>query len=236
MSPVRGVYGLETMRVLMGLLVALFGAVAGAAIGVALTYVLVSGAEADALTWLAVGLLFGFACSLGGAVATGLLCRRFFPSVFLGSELTRRGRAGIGAPVVYGIGASLAVIVVGPIVTVEYAARDTSGDTSAPDLLAGELCTKAGVRYVGTTEAVRVCFTLTPDRSTWVEIGWRFGHESGCAGGATYMDHGNTLTGRGRIIEPGFTATIRGAQASGAVEDTDVCMGKTVTWRARRRT
>jgi len=45
------------MRVLVGVLVALFGAVAGAAIGVSLTYALFSGEHgADAFTWFAAGL------------------------------------------------------------------------------------------------------------------------------------------------------------------------------------
>jgi hypothetical protein len=43
------------------------------------------------------------------------------------------------------------------------------------------LCTKPGIRYAGATaEGAEVCFTLTPDRSKWVEIGFRFVRASGC--------------------------------------------------------
>jgi hypothetical protein len=233
----------ETMRALTSVLAALVGAFVGTAIGVALTYALLSGEGVNALVWVATGVFFCVPGMLGGAVAAGLLCRRLFPAVFLRSpqEVTRPGRHGFGASVVYGVGASVAVVVLGPLT----AAYFVTGDSSAPTAAAGPLCTKPGIRYVAKTdEAVSVCFTLTPDRSRWVEIGWEFGRASGCPydhryppppsfGGSSY-DDGDTLTAPGRIVMPGFTASIRGARVSGVLEDSAICAGKTFRWNARR--
>ena len=233
---------IRTMRVLVSMLVALLGAVAGTAIGVALTYALLSGQEADAFVWLAAGVFFCFPGMLGGAVVAGLLFRRLFPEVFQSSrvETTRRGRYGIGASLVYGIGGSVLMVclvaVAGWLATGYFAGDDTSYPS-----LTGKLCKKTGVLYDGTTaQGVRVCFTLTPDRSKWVEIGWRFSSASGCAGGsqpgwagATSYDYGSTLASPGQITEPDFTATIRGARASGVLKDPDVCPGKKFNWNAR---
>jgi Tol biopolymer transport system component len=100
------------------------------------------------------------------------------------------------------------------------------------------ICKKPGVRYAGTTrEGAEVCFTLTRDRRNWLEIGFRFSRASGCprTTGKTYYEGRAPVTGRGRIALPGFTATIRGAQASGVLEDAEVCGHKTFTWSARRR-
>src|SRR5439155_13850346 len=102
-----------------------------------------------------------------------------------------------------------------------------------------ELCKKPGIRYAGTTaEGAEVCFTLTLDRSKWVEIGFRFVPASGCphmTTGEKYDESGDLLTGRrGRITAPGFTATIRGARASGVLEESKICGGKTFKWSARR--
>jgi len=218
----------ETMRVLMGVLVALLGAVVGAAGGVAIIYAL-SGVEgADALTLVASGVFFCVPLTLGGAVATGLLWRRLFPAVFPSS---RQGVTGFAASVVYGIAASMLVLVVGPVVVI------SSWGTSGRDLLAGKLCEKPGTRYISAPgQKVHVCFTLTPDRSTWVEIGWRFGSASGCPGGsrgATSYDWGDKLASPGQITEPDFTATIRGARASGVLKDSAVCAGKKFKWSAR---
>jgi hypothetical protein len=218
---------------LMSVLVALLGAVVGAAIGVAITYALLSGTGADALSWAVVGVVFCVPLTLGGAVAAGLLCRRVFPGVFISSrqELTGRGRYGLRGSVVYGIGASIVVLAVGPGAAIYYTTRDTSG----PDLLAGKLCRKPGIRYVGTAaQGVTVCFTLTADRSERVEIAWRFSLRSGCGGGgASSYDSKVPLDSPGQIYVPGFTATIRGARASGVLEDPDVCPGKTFRWSAR---
>lgn len=221
------------MRVLMSVLVALLGAVAGAAIGVALTYALLHGQGGDAFVWLLTGIFFCVPGTVGGAVAAGLLCRRLFPGVFVSSrqEMTRRGRSGLGASVVYGIGASMVVLVVGPVAAIYYSERDTV----AQDLRAGELCRKPGIRYIGTAaQGVTVCFTLTADRSELEDLGWRFSLRSGCGGGgATWSDSRVPLASPGQIYVPGFTGTIRGARASGVLEDPDVCPGKTFRWSAR---
>lgn len=202
------------MRVFMGVLVALVGAVAGAAIGVGLTYALLSGeGGVDAFSWLAAGLFFCFFCIPIGAVAAGLL-----------------GGNGFGASVAYGIGASLVVMVVGPLAAVYYPTGGTSRSSSPP---AGKLCGQPGIRYVGGTTGVRVCFTLTPDLGKRVEIGWRFGRASGCPAGRdqrfwepVYDGYELALDSPGQITEPDFTATIRGARASGV-------LGR-FRWSARR--
>lgn len=210
------------MRVLTGVLVALLGAVAGAAGGIALTYVLLSGEGADAFTWLAAGLFFCLFCIPIGAVTAGLV-----------------GGNGFGASVAYGLGASLVVMVVGPLAAVYYPTGDTSA-SSQP--LAGKLCGRPGIRYIGGTTGVRLCFTLTPDLSRRIEIGSRFGRASGCRAGPdqrgwapVYDDFEYTLDGPGKITEPGFTATIRGARASGILKGQEVCPGKTFEWSARRQ-
>ena len=213
------------MRVLAGVLVALFGAVAGAAIGVGLTFALLSGEDADAFVWLASFIFFCFFAIPIGAVGASLQCWLLFPEVF-----------GFGAAVGYGIGAALVVMVLGPVVALSW---PIGGGTSAPaHFLAGKLCGKQGIRYTGETpQGVRVCFTLTPDRSTLVELGWRF-HGRGtsdCPGGATYSDSEYTLGNPGHITEPGFSATIRGARASGVLKDPELCPGKTLKWSARRQ-
>jgi uncharacterized membrane protein YeaQ/YmgE (transglycosylase-associated protein family) len=215
------------MSLLRGFLVAVFGALVGAVVGGALTYALLADVEADAFTWLALGLALVFPGMLVGAVAAALLCRKLFPGRF---------GYGIGASIVLGISAVLVVLVGGPLAAELYPTGDPPRD-----LLAGELCREPGIRFVATdAQLVSVCFTLTPDRSKWVEIGWRFDSTSGCPGGsrpgwngASYYDWGNTLTGPGRITEPDFSATIRGARASGELKDPSLCAGKTFSWSAR---
>ena len=176
------------MRVVISVLVALLGSVVGAVIGIAITYALLSGAGVDALVWAVTGIFFSLPLALGGGIATGMLCRRVFPAVFASSRqgLTARGRYGIGGSLVYGICATIAVLVVGPLAAIQLTTRGTSGR----DLLAGKLCRKPGIRYIGTAaQGVTVCFTLTADRSARVEIGWRFSLRSGCGGGgATLYD------------------------------------------------
>ena len=221
------------MRVLMSVLVALLGAVVGAAIGVAITYALLSGAGADALSWAVAGVFFCVPLTLGGAIATGLLCRRLFPGVFLSSHqgMTGRVRYGLGASLVYGIGASIVVLAVGPGAAIYYTTRDTSG----PDLLAGKLCRKPGIRFTGTAaQGVTVCFTLTADRSELAEIAWRFSLRSGCGGRGASSYDSVPLDSPGQIYVPGFKGTIRGARASGVLQDPDVCPGKTFRWTARK--
>jgi hypothetical protein len=231
------------MRVVAGMLVALLGAAVGAAIGVALTYALLSGEGVNGFVWLASGVFFCVPCTLGGAVATGLLCRGFLPGVFLSSRQRMGGgdRFGVGASVLYGIGASIVVLVVVPIAALDYSTRGASQSPGQSPTLSGDLCVKPGIRYDGTNaQGVRVCFTLSADRSKWVEIAWRFDSKSGCPGGsqsgwagASSLDWGDTLADPGQIAEPGFKATIRGARASGVLEDRDVCAGKTFDWKAR---
>src|SRR3954452_23221616 len=148
------------MRVLMSVLVALLGALVGAAIGVALTYALLSGQGADALTWLAAGIVFCFPGMLGVAVAAGGVCRRFFPAVFPGNrvEPTLPRRYGIGASVVYGISGTVLALVLA-VLAVEGWSVAERGSTAA-NLLAGTLCKKPGIRYLAATaQGVRVCFT-----------------------------------------------------------------------------
>jgi hypothetical protein len=53
----------------MGCLLAFLGWVAGALVGIALTFALLVGAEADALTWLASFVFFGFVGGALGATA-----------------------------------------------------------------------------------------------------------------------------------------------------------------------
>ena len=48
------------------------------------------------------------------------------------------------------------------------------------------LCKKRGVRYKGeTAEGAKVCFTLTVDRASWLEIGFTFTRASNCPGHVT---------------------------------------------------
>ena len=49
-----------------------------------------------------------------------------------------------------------------------------------------------------------------------------------------YYEGQEALTGPGRFTIPGFTATIRGARATGVLEDSKVCGIKTFKWTARR--
>src|SRR5206468_199907 len=103
---------------------------------------------------------------------------------------------------------------------------------------AGELCKKPGIRYAGkTAEGAEVCFTLTPDGSKWVEIGFKFVRASGCPDsttGRTHYEGREPLAGPGRLTTDGFTATIRRTRASGVLEDSEVCAGKRFKWSARR--
>jgi hypothetical protein len=54
------------------------------------------------------------------------------------------------------------------------------GSSSRTDA-AGLWCKKQGIRYAGRTPpGVDVCFTLSPDGSNWLEIGFRFLRGKGC--------------------------------------------------------
>lgn len=103
-------------------------------------------------------------------------------------------------------------------------------------------CKEPGIRYTGTTpQGAQVCFTLTPDRSMWVEIGFTFVLASACSlgeggnedvTGETYLGGTHPLVAPGRIAAEGFTATIRGARASGLLSNEKVCGNKRFKWSA----
>lgn len=101
----------------------------------------------------------------------------------------------------------------------------------------GTLCKQAGIRYAGvSSEGATVCFTLSPDRSEWREVGYRFLVASGCPGNASgraYFEGPERLSDPTRLAVQGFRATIRGAQASGVLKDPSICGSKTFSWRAR---
>jgi hypothetical protein len=212
------------VRVLRSVLVALLGAVVGLGIGLALTYALLSGQGEDALVWGVTGIFFCVPCTLGGGIAAGLLCRRLFPGVL--SSLQE----------LYGIGAAIVVLVVAPVTAIFY----PTSEASVRDLSAGTLCTKPGIRYIGTTApGVTVCFTLTADRRESLDVGWDFGHGiGGCGGGgSTALDWKDLLASPGQIYfaDEGtiLTGTIRGARASGVLVDPHNCGDKKFKWTAR---
>lgn len=113
------------------------------------------------------------------------------------------------------------------------------GSKTSPEPDTAELCKEPGIRYTGrTNEGAEVCFTLTSDRSKWVEIGFTFVRASGCpdstTAGRAYYEGPEPLVGPGRLAAPGFRATIRGSRASGVLEDSVVCAGKRFRWSAGR--
>jgi hypothetical protein len=148
-----------------------------------------------------------------------------------------------------GVACAIAVLItLGAAVLFGAWAWNSSESSSLPPIprpssAVGKLCKKPGIRYAGTTaQGAEVCFTLTPDRSKWVEIGFRFVRASGCGHGTgttystgkTYYEGPDALTGPGRISVPGFTGTIRSARASGVLEDSEICGSKTFRWSASR--
>jgi hypothetical protein len=133
----------------------------------------------------------------------------------------------------------LAVISVGEICAYSPAGTGLCAQGSPTPQTSGPLCEEPGIRYSGrTNEGAEVCFTLTSDRSKWVEIGFTFVRASGCpdstTAGRAHYEGPEPLAGPGRLTAPGFTATIRGSRASGVLEDSDVCPGKRFKWTARR--
>lgn len=100
------------------------------------------------------------------------------------------------------------------------------------------LCNRSGLRYSGTTaEGAEVCFTLSPDRRVWLEIGLSFVAASRCpasATGTTRISGPLPFTAPGRLAMDGFAATVRGDAASGVLGDKDICGRKTFKWTARR--
>ena len=178
--------------------------------------------------------------------------------------MSRRVRNGVAIVagllmVLYGLPLLIAVISLGEICPyspsgTNLCGRSPSGPTQqpsaptrqgqpSPEPVAVKLCKQPGIRYSGTTtEGAEVCFTLTPSLREWIEIGFKFVPASGCprlAGatettGTVYYEGEEALTGPGRITIPGFTATIRGARATGVLEDSKVCGIKMFKWTARR--
>ena len=105
--------------------------------------------------------------------------------------------------------------------------------------IAARLCKKPGDHYAGANAAGdEVCFTLTPDQLTWLEVSIRFG-----MGNCPDADGGYTtktsLLGPGQLTTPGqidlgqFMATISGMKASVVYEEPESCGGKRFEWSAR---
>jgi hypothetical protein len=105
--------------------------------------------------------------------------------------------------------------------------------------VAGSLCKREGIRYVGATaQGAGVCFTLARSRRTWLEIGFEFVEASDCprsATGRTYLAGPAPLGRSGRIRRPDFSAVIREETAAGVLGEPDICGDKTFEWRARRQ-
>jgi hypothetical protein len=102
-----------------------------------------------------------------------------------------------------------------------------------------KLCNKEGIRYSGTTaQGGDVCFTVTDDHKRLLEVGFAFVPANRCPEMATGTVHaggdaGPTVT-RVQVRSSGFTGTIEGAEASGILQDWDICKERTFAWRARR--
>lgn len=102
-----------------------------------------------------------------------------------------------------------------------------------------DVCKEEGIRYSGrTAESGEVCFTITRNRKRLLEVGYTFVPESGCAKMATGTIHvegggGPNLTGN-QVRSSGFTGTIQGAEASGVLQDWDICKERTFLWQAHR--
>ena len=97
-------------------------------------------------------------------------------------------------------------------------------------------CKKPGIRFAGTTApGVEVCFTLSPDARTWLEIGYRFVGTRGCPGlrASVYVPGPHEGSGPARWISEAFTAKIHSARASGFIKDSVFCGGKRFEWSAR---
>src|SRR4051795_9767341 len=167
------------MRVLAGMLVALVGAAIGAAAGVLVPYALLSGQGVNALVWAVTGVFFGIPAMLAGAIGAGLLGRALSRDVFpeMGPD-----RSPIWSAALYGVGASIVLAVGGPIVAAYYSSHDAASISleGAPNPVTGAPCKKSGIRYSSALgQKVYVCFTLSADRSEYLEYGWEFGRGSG---------------------------------------------------------
>jgi hypothetical protein len=119
--------------------------------------------------------------------------------------------------------------------------RDTSSETfpETRSTRSSNLCKRDGIRYSGTTaEGGEVCFTVTQDHKRLLEVGFTFVPANGCPEMATGTVHaggeaGPTVT-RDRVRSSGFTGDIKGAEATGVLQDWDICKERTFAWRARR--
>lgn len=115
---------------------------------------------------------------------------------------------------------------------------ETRIDTSSAPVSSG-LCKKEGIRYSGlTAEGGEACFTLTRNRRTLLEVGYTFVPAHGCPDGASGTRYsegagGPALTGD-QVRSSGFTGTIKGDEASGVLQDWDICKERTFAWQARR--
>jgi hypothetical protein len=119
-------------------------------------------------------------------------------------------------------------------------ARTATGAEVRDARTASTICKRDGIRYAGTTaQGASVCFTLTPDGDRLVETGFSFVPASGCPNrgvGEVYSDFTGRVDASGSVRNPdGLTATIRGANASGVLEDPTICPGKKFRWSARRQ-
>jgi hypothetical protein len=104
-------------------------------------------------------------------------------------------------------------------------------------------CTEDGIRYAGRgPQGAKVCFTLTRDRSAWLEISYGFVPQGDCGGWpgqATYIGPPAVPLTRPGVIDllfegASFIAVIDGATATGSFTDPDICGSKRLEWRARR--
>jgi hypothetical protein len=114
-----------------------------------------------------------------------------------------------------------------------------AGCGSAPKKATGPHlgCKRQGIRFTGRANpGVKVCFTLSSDAKSWLEIGFLSAGAEGCPGGpsAVYEPGPYERSAPGQIIFDDFTATVEGATASGVIENRYFCRGKRFTWTARR--
>jgi hypothetical protein len=118
--------------------------------------------------------------------------------------------------------------------------RDTSSQQfPAPARPTSRICKREGIRYSGATaKGGEVCFTVTKDHKRLLDVGFEFVPGNRCpemATGTVYAEGeaGPTVT-LDRVRSSGFTGTIRGAEATGILQDWDICKERTFAWRARR--
>jgi hypothetical protein len=100
------------------------------------------------------------------------------------------------------------------------------------------LCKKRGIRYKGeTAQGAKVCFTLTANRASWLEIGFTFDRASKCPAhvtGRKQIEGPQRLSRPGLLTSAGFRATIHGAGAVGVFSEPEICGNRTFRWTARQ--